>query len=201
VTKAQDKGREAENFTAQFLSENGWPYAERKRLSGAKDRGDLTGTPGLMWEVKYLGRGVRARMAAWMKETKVQTENASADFGILVVKPPGFGQRQAGKFWAILAWDEWMRLLRQAVELSVDGVPVAPVFQHSNARMTTLGAKVTELDRIPGLEWVIFIPPRVFDGSGLAVMTLERLVPILHAAGYGGDGVPARTPNGSLSGT
>lgn len=181
--RPQDKGREAENFAVHFLSEHGWPYAERKRLRGAKDQGDLTGTPGLMWEVKYLGKSVSARMAAWMKQVDVQTVNARADYGILIVKPPGVGERNAGKFWAVMRWEEWLRLLSQA-GASGPSLSVG-IYGHSNAQFTKLPAKIAELDRIPGLEWVVSIPPRVPETRGLAVMTLERIVPLLHAAGYG----------------
>lgn len=181
--RPQDKGREAENFAVRFLSEHGWPSIERKRLRGAKDQGDLTGAPGLMFEVKYLGRNVSARMAAWMRQVDVQTVHAKADFGVLIVKPPGIGERNAGKFWALMRWDEWLRLMARAGEPGLNMNP--EVYPHSNARLTTLSAKITELDRIPGHEWVVYIPPRAPETMGLAVLTLERLVPILRAAGYG----------------
>jgi hypothetical protein len=189
VTRASDKGREAENFTASYLKEHGFPHMERRTKKGRLDQGDLTGSPGLMWEVKYLGRGVRARMAEWMHEVDNQIVNANADYGILVVKPPGFGERQAGKFWAVMRWECWLNLLGQAGEPGLTRAP--EVFQHSNARLTTLGARLVELDRIPGMDWIMFIPPRVINNGGLAVTTLERIVPTLHAAGYGGRDVVA----------
>ena len=189
--RPQDKGREAENFAVRFLSENGWPYAERKRLRGAKDQGDLTGTPGLMWEVKYLGKSVSARMAAWMKQVDVQTVNARADYGILIVKPPGVGERNAGKFWAVMREESWRALQLHAHVETSGAFPIPTEYPHSNAQFTKLPAKITELDRIPGLEWVVSIPPRVPETRGLAVMTLERIVPLLHAAGYGSPDVHA----------
>jgi hypothetical protein len=183
VRRPQDKGREAENFAVSFLKERGWPYMERKRLRGAKDEGDLTGAPGLMFEIKYLGARVSPRMAAWMKQVQVQTEHANADFGVLIVKPPNVGGRNAGKFWAVMAEDSFSDLFMQA-SASGRHVPIA-YYAHSNARLTTLPARIAELDRLPGHEWVISIPPRGQKEQGLAVMTLERLVPILRTAGYG----------------
>lgn len=181
--RPQDKGREAENFAVRFLSEHGWPSIERKRLRGAKDEGDLTGAPGLMFEVKYLGRNVSARMAAWMRQVDVQTVHAKADYGVLIVKPPGIGERNAGKFWAIMRWEHYLALLRQLGDLG--NYRPSGVYTHSNARLTTLNTRIAELDRIPGIDWVIMIPPRGEDGVPLAVMTLERIVPLLRAAGYG----------------
>lgn len=200
MTSAGDKGREAENFTAQFLIVNGWPYVERRTKKGRLDQGDITGTPGLMWEVKYLGRNRPIPMAAWMKETDVQTVNAKADYGILVIKPPGVGERNAGKFWAVMRYSAWWELGAQAYP---NGKPAPPVHQypHSNAKLTQLSAKIAELDRIPGHEWVISIPSRIFGVDGLAVMTLERIVPLLHQAGYGGSYVLAGRADGSVGGS
>lgn len=189
VRRPQDKGREAENFAAQFLSEHGWPHMERKRLRGAKDQGDLTGAPGLMFEVKYLGANVSARMAAWMKQVDVQTVHARADYGILIVKPPGVGLANAGRFWAVMRQDAFDSLLYVAHLNEAFIGSELQVYPHSNARLTTLPAKIAELDRIPGHEWVISIPSRIYGVGGLMVMTLERIVPLLRAAGYGGDGV------------
>lgn len=199
MTRASDKGRDAENFTAQFLKENGFPHMERRTKKGRLDQGDLTGSPGLMWEVKYLGKGVRARMAEWMHEVDTQAVNANADYGILVVKPPGLGERQAGKFWAVMRWGFWLGLGMNVSAQSAHLVPT-DVFPHSNARISTLGTKLAELDRIPGLSWVVFVPPRVFNGTGLAVLTLERIVPILRGAGYGGQGVVAGGADRSVGG-
>lgn len=197
MTRASDKGREAENFTARYLAENGFPHMERRTKKGRLDQGDLTGSPGIMWEVKYLGRGVRARMAEWMHETDVQTVNAGADYGILVVKPPRLGERQAGKFWAVMRKDNWWRLLAQATGLPREESS-PQVYLHSNAKITTLGVKLVELDRIPAHEWIVHIPPRVPETQGLMVTTLERMVPTLIQAGYGGHGVVAGAADGSV---
>lgn len=200
MTKASDLGREAENFTVQFLKENGFPHMERRRLSGAKDKGDLTGSPGLMWEVKHLGKGKRPRMSGWMREVDEQIVNANANYGILVVKPPGFGGRQAGKFWAIMRWYSWLDLGALAFDLGNHPLPTN-MYVHSNAKLTQLGSRLVELDRIPGVDWVVHIPPRVPETRGLAVVTLERMVPILHAAGYGGHGVVAGAAERPVSGS
>jgi hypothetical protein len=200
VTRAADLGREAENLTAQYLIANGFPHMERRRLQGAKDKGDLAGSPGLMWEVKYLGRKSRPRMAGWMHEVDEQTVNANADYGILVVKPPGFGPKQSGKFWAIMRWESFGKLFNDAFSATPSAYALL-IYDHSNAKLTTLGARLVELDRIPGHQWLVSIPPRVPETRGLAVLTLERMVPILHAAGYGGNGVFAGTTSGRVGGS
>ena len=187
--RPQDKGREAENFGGPFPFRE-WLALRRTKASARSQRPRRShwySRP--MWEVKYLGKSVAARMAAWMRQVDVQTVNARADYGILIVKPPGVGERNAGKFWAVMRWDEWFRLMNQAGE---PGLVMSPeVYPHSNAQFTKLPAKIVELDRIPGLEWVVSIPPRIPETMGLAVMTLERIVPILRTAGYGSPDVHA----------
>lgn len=183
MNRPGDHGREAENLTVKYLSENGWPYAERRRLTGARDKGDLTGSPGLMWEVKYLGKGKSPRLSAWMKQVDVQSVHANADFGILVVKPFGFGEKTAGKFWAAMRQGAYRELFNRACGAGWDK-PVV-LYTHSNARLSSLGEKLVELDRIPGCDWAVDIATRVAGADSLTVMTLERIVPLLHAAGYG----------------
>lgn len=52
---AKTRGRAAENAARDWLRAHGWPHAERLRLTGAADRGDLTGIPGMVVEVKAAG--------------------------------------------------------------------------------------------------------------------------------------------------
>ena len=52
MTRSKDIGTRAETQVVRFLAANGWPSAERRALHGSLDQGDVTGTPGLVWEVK-----------------------------------------------------------------------------------------------------------------------------------------------------
>lgn len=84
----------------------GWPHAERRTLSGANDKGDVSGVVGICFEVKDTATW---QVPAWWRETEVERVNAGADFGILVVKVPGIGHSNAEK---------WMTVMeRDAVEL------------------------------------------------------------------------------------
>lgn len=59
VNRPKDKGTWAETRVTEFLRDNGWPYAERRALAGVTDKGDITGCPGLVFEVKYANAGIR----------------------------------------------------------------------------------------------------------------------------------------------
>ncbi|NAE18288.1 hypothetical protein, partial [Enterococcus hirae] len=50
--RPRDIGTAAETATVRYLRTAGFPHAERRALRGTHDCGDITGTPGLAWEVK-----------------------------------------------------------------------------------------------------------------------------------------------------
>ena len=50
MSRNKQKGTSFETLVADFLTDNGFPYAERRALAGVNDKGDITGTPGLVWE-------------------------------------------------------------------------------------------------------------------------------------------------------
>jgi hypothetical protein len=81
--RAKARGRETENMVVGYLNDHGYPHAERRRLKGSADQGDITGIPGVVIEVK----GDRSnRIREWKAETKVEAANAGAAFSVLVVR-------------------------------------------------------------------------------------------------------------------
>lgn len=99
-------GRQTENGASGFLTASGaWPHAEPRVLHGANDQGDITGTPGVCWQVKG---GEQAHTATdldiekWMADLHKQVANAGADVGVLVVKRKGYGNQRAGDWWAYM---------------------------------------------------------------------------------------------------
>ena len=111
MSKAKAKGTAAESALVAYLRGQGFPYAERRALSGAVDLGDLTGTPCLTWEVKS---HKTYQFPAWLKETAIEKDNAGADFGILVAKPKGVGLNSVGQWFAVMSVHDMVDLLRTA---------------------------------------------------------------------------------------
>lgn len=109
MTASKQKGTAFETAVVGFLRDNGFPHAERAPLAGNKDRGDITGTPGLVWECK---NHKALALAEWMQETLVETVNANADAGILVVKRRGQGD--LGHQYAIVDLATMVWLLKEA---------------------------------------------------------------------------------------
>lgn len=98
-------GTAAETAVVRFLKANGWPNAERRALRGAADAGDITGTPGVCWEVKGGDAARRASdtvVAAWMVETLREQATAGAQLAVLVMQRAGIGPTNAGRWWAVM---------------------------------------------------------------------------------------------------
>ena len=106
--RPKDKGTDAERAVVRFLQARGFPQAERRASNGNADRGDITGCPGICWEVKYRdmmpGDG---RINMWLVETDRERDNAGADIGILVVRRPHAG---VASWWAIARLGDLMAL-------------------------------------------------------------------------------------------
>lgn len=109
MSKSKQKGTAFETAVVRYLADNGFPYAERAPLAGNKDRGDITGTPGLVWECK---NAKEIRLAEWIEETLVEADNVNADYGILVIKRPRRGD--AREAYAVLRLEDMASLLRSA---------------------------------------------------------------------------------------
>lgn len=83
---AKAKGRATENQAVEWLREQGWTAAERRRLQGAFDQGDVAGVPGICIEVKSAATW---QPVQWLRETTVETVNAEAELGFVMARPKG----------------------------------------------------------------------------------------------------------------
>lgn len=111
VNPPRKKGTAAESALVAHLRVSGFPHAERSPLRGNKDRGDVTGIPGVVLEMKDKARYA---ISEWMAETEAEIANADALTGALIVKPNGIGLTSVGRWWAILPVDRYLRLMREA---------------------------------------------------------------------------------------
>lgn len=177
MSKSKAKGTAAETAVARFLEQNGWPYVERRSLAGALDKGDITGTPGLCWEVKA---GATLCLPAWLSELREETRNSKASHGILVVKPAGIGTTRVGHWHAIMEGAEFEELL------VVNTGPVFPnrIEPRPFLRCNLIAALSLRSEAFPVLDLVrrglADQPDRNYQ-----VMYLEHMVKLLRSAGYG----------------
>lgn len=102
------KGTRWESRCRDHFRENGAPHCERLAQSGSKDRGDLTGIPGVVIECK--ARKTLA-LAEWCDELRVEMANADASVGAVLV--PRRNHPTANGY-AVLPIDVFTLLLQQA---------------------------------------------------------------------------------------
>ena len=105
------KGRNAENAAVDLIKESGWPYAERRRQTGAKDRGDVTGIPKVVLEIKS---GARLDLPGWLRETEAERINDGAIIGALIVKLKGMGEAKVRDWPVMLPLSQFLALLLEA---------------------------------------------------------------------------------------
>ncbi len=102
------KSKTRERQLVGYLRVAGWPGAERTvrtgyRVAGGRssaDRGDVDGTPGLVFQLKDVAEAKHHLVPKWLAETETQRAAADADYGVLVVKRAGHGH--PGGWWAYL---------------------------------------------------------------------------------------------------
>lgn len=124
-------GTRAETGVVKYLRTNGWPSAERRALAGGNDLGDVTGTPGLCWEIKsgrVAERATDGDIIRWLDETETERENAGADLGVLITKRAGYSADRVGDWWAHLD-------MMTAFAVVSARVPLAPTILGEPVRM------------------------------------------------------------------
>ena len=83
---AKAAGRSWESEIVKTLIAYGWPHAERRRLAGAADKGDIAGIPGVVIEAKNTAK---LDLAGAVNEANAEALNASAPIGIAWLKRRG----------------------------------------------------------------------------------------------------------------
>jgi hypothetical protein len=100
------RGYRSQKVWANFLAENGFPFAES---TGAGRSGtDVTGTVGIDWEIKARTGFNPAAAIAQLKDRK------KGDLGIVVLRLNGQGEKSVGDWVTILRGEDLVWLLREA---------------------------------------------------------------------------------------
>lgn len=100
------RGYRTQKVWAEYLAENGFPYAES---TGAGRNGtDITGTVGIDWEIKARTGFNPAAAIAQLKDRK------NDDLGIVVLRLNGQGEKSVGDWVTLLRGEDLVWLLREA---------------------------------------------------------------------------------------
>ena len=150
--RPKDVGTDTERAVARYLTANGWPSAEIRRTHGSLDLGDITGTPGLIWEVKgghQAEQATDANITEWLEETELERSNAHADVGVLIWKRKGKGHASVGAWWAALPGWAYLYLARTGYGVIIP--PATTILTYHRAPpVRLLVADLTRLLRTAG---------------------------------------------------
>lgn len=108
MSKAKAKGTAAETAVVKYLRDNGFPYAERRALTGNYDQGDITGCGPVVFEVK---NHKTMDLATWVAELVEEIHNANAMTGTVVAKKRG--TTYPGEWYAIMPFSLFVELLKE----------------------------------------------------------------------------------------
>jgi hypothetical protein len=103
------KGSAFELEIVKYLNDAGWPYAERRLAGDQYDKGDITGTPAVVWECK---NQKTFKLAEWVDELTVEMRTAKAPVGAVIHKRRG--TTSAADYYATLPLSVYCQLLKEA---------------------------------------------------------------------------------------
>ena len=105
MSKSKQRGTAWESAIVGYLREHGYPWAERRALAGALDKGDIH-LPGVMIEAKNCQT---ITLAAWADEVAAQTANCPpGTVGVAWIKRRGKG---VDKSYVVMDPATFLRLL------------------------------------------------------------------------------------------
>ena len=106
MNRPRAKGTAFETEVVRYLQGHGHPYAERRALGGARDRGDVAGIPGVVIEAKACKE---IDLGTWVKEAETEAANAGVTRWAVVAKRRRHG---VDKSYAIVSLELLAELLR-----------------------------------------------------------------------------------------
>lgn len=106
---AKKAGTAWETEIVRRLIEEGWPHAERRRLAGAKDRGDIAGIAGVVIEAKNTAR---IDLAGAIEEARAEAINDGGSIGVAWIKRPK--HTTAGNGYVVMTGATFIQLLKEA---------------------------------------------------------------------------------------
>lgn len=115
MNRSKAKGTAAESAVARYFIKRGWPFCERRSLSGTQDKGDLAGVYGIAGAAVVEVKSCKTlAIPAWLREAAVEQANAGAALGVVISKPRGVGHDRVGEWHAHLTVRQLCDLLAAA---------------------------------------------------------------------------------------
>lgn len=112
---SKEKGTAAEGWVVRYFQSRGWPHAERRALTGGKDKGDLAGIYGVAGAVVVEVKNRRTvAVPEWLREALTEQKHANAAVAAVIAKPRGVGETRVGDWHVHMTVAQFCDLLEQA---------------------------------------------------------------------------------------
>ena len=118
MSKQKKKGTAFERQVAEYLSSRLGAGIERRTTAGIHDRGDIAGVyfRGLPVVVECKNC-TRMELPKWLKEAETERCNADADFGVVVHKRKGIGEKTFGDTYVTMTLETLAAMIAGSHEL------------------------------------------------------------------------------------
>jgi hypothetical protein len=101
VSKAKQKGTDAENRVRDYARQRNWPYADRLTLSGTNDRGDIRLGDGVPFTIEVKGgQTALSSPHSHLRELRAEMANNGHSFGAVIAKKAG--STKVGEEWVAM---------------------------------------------------------------------------------------------------
>ena len=105
----KNKGSKWERDLVEYFRSRGYLKVQRRYGAGAQhDTGDLSGINDVVIEAKDCKK---ITLSTFMDETKVETENAKADFGVCIIKR---ARKPVSQAYVVVPLEDFVTLLANA---------------------------------------------------------------------------------------
>ena len=106
---AKQAGTRWESAIVDYPASRGWRHADRRAKTGALDKGDITGIPGVVIEAKDVAK---ISLAEFLREAQAEAENAGAMVGAAWIKRRG--KASPADAYVVMDGETFTHLLREA---------------------------------------------------------------------------------------
>lgn len=122
ANRMKSMGTTHETAIVKWLKENGWPWARRRTMKGARDEGDVCLSERIPFTIEaknQRGASERSTLVAWVKELEAEVEAVGDMAGAVIVKRRG--TTDVGEYLAVMPV-KYLNLLLKDVFTSEEGV-------------------------------------------------------------------------------
>ena len=110
MNASKNRGTYAESRVVEYLRTRGWPYVERRALSGQRDRGDIAGIVNVVLEVKS---AKQLNLSGWLAEVRAEAANdGERSLGFAWIKRRGTSD--PGEWYVLTDGATLTKLLKEA---------------------------------------------------------------------------------------